>query len=77
MEDAKNIAKNYDPKAFEDSHYNRWVTKGYFHAEIDAKRRESCRQNARDDEGDREDKHMIQKIIGAFSKGDDVGGDPF
>ena len=39
MEDAKNIAKNYDPKSFEDSHYNRWVTKGYFHAEIDAKKK--------------------------------------
>ena len=35
MEDAKNIAKNYNPQEFEDKLYNNWVTKGYFHAEID------------------------------------------
>lgn len=34
MEDAKNIAKNYDPQSFEDKLYNEWVTKGYFHAEV-------------------------------------------
>ncbi len=35
MEEAKNIAKNYDPHSFEDKLYNNWVTKGYFHAEVD------------------------------------------
>lgn len=34
MEDANNIAKNYDPKEFEDKLYNEWVRKGYFHAEV-------------------------------------------
>ena len=34
MEDAKNIAKNYDPSEFEDRLYNTWVEKGYFHAEV-------------------------------------------
>ncbi len=34
MEDAKNIAKNYDPQEFEDKLYNEWVQKGYFHAEV-------------------------------------------
>ena len=32
MEDAKNIAKNYNPAEFEDKLYNEWVEKGYFHA---------------------------------------------
>lgn len=35
MEDAKNIAKNYNPSEFEDRIYNEWVEKGYFHAEAD------------------------------------------
>ena len=35
MEDAKNIAKNYNPADFEDRLYNEWVEKGYFHAEVD------------------------------------------
>lgn len=35
MEDAKNIAKTYDPSEFEDRIYNEWVEKGYFHAEAD------------------------------------------
>ncbi len=35
MEDAKNIAKNYNPSEFEDRLYNEWVEKGYFHAEAD------------------------------------------
>ncbi|MCD8180999.1 MAG: valine--tRNA ligase [Firmicutes bacterium] len=35
MEDAKNIAKNYNPAEFEDRLYNEWVEKGYFHAEVD------------------------------------------
>ena len=35
MEDAKNIAKNYNPAEFEDKLYNEWVEKGYFHAEVD------------------------------------------
>ena len=30
MEDAKNIAKNYNPAEFEDKLYNEWVEKGYF-----------------------------------------------
>lgn len=34
MEDAKNIAKNYDPQEFEDKLYSEWVEKGYFHAEV-------------------------------------------
>ncbi len=34
MEDAKNIAKTYDPASFEDRIYNTWVEKGYFHAEV-------------------------------------------
>ena len=34
MEDANNIAKNYDPASFEDKLYNEWVEKGYFHAEV-------------------------------------------
>ncbi len=34
MEDAKNIAKNYNPAEFEDRLYNTWVEKGYFHAEV-------------------------------------------
>lgn len=33
MEDAKNIAKTYDPASFEEKWYNEWVEKGYFHAE--------------------------------------------
>lgn len=37
MEDAKNIAKNYNPAEFEDKLYNEWVEKGYFHAEVDKK----------------------------------------
>lgn len=35
MEDAKNIAKNYNPSEFEDRLYNEWVKNGYFHAEAD------------------------------------------
>ena len=35
MEDAKNLAKTYNPAEFEDRLYNEWVTKGYFHAEVD------------------------------------------
>ena len=35
MEDAKNLAKTYNPQEFEDRLYNEWVTKGYFHAEAD------------------------------------------
>ncbi|MBQ8300790.1 MAG: valine--tRNA ligase [Clostridia bacterium] len=35
MEDAKNIAKNYNPAEFEDKLYSQWVEKGYFHAEVD------------------------------------------
>lgn len=35
MEDAKNIAKNYNPSEFEDRLYNEWVKNGYFHAEPD------------------------------------------
>ncbi|MCI8520635.1 MAG: valine--tRNA ligase [Clostridia bacterium] len=38
MEDAKNIAKTYDPSEFEDRIYNEWVEKGYFHAEADKDR---------------------------------------
>ena len=38
MEDAKNIAKNYNPAEFEDKLYNEWVEKGYFHAEVDKTR---------------------------------------
>ncbi len=34
MEDAKNIAKNYDPQEFEDKLYSEWVENGYFHAEV-------------------------------------------
>ena len=34
MEDAKNIAKTYNPAEFEDRLYNEWVEKGYFHAEV-------------------------------------------
>lgn len=33
MEDAKNIAKTYDPSSFEDKWYKEWTEKGYFHAE--------------------------------------------
>ncbi len=38
MEDAKNIAKTYDPSEFEDRIYNEWLEKGYFHAEPDKDR---------------------------------------
>ena len=41
MEDAKNIAKTYNPAEFEDRIYNEWVEKGYFHAEVD-KDKEPC-----------------------------------
>lgn len=34
MEDANNIAKNYNPQEFEDKLYNEWVEKGYFHAKV-------------------------------------------
>lgn len=34
MEDAKNIAKTYNPAEFEDRLYQTWVEKGYFHAEV-------------------------------------------
>ena len=30
----ENIAKNYDPSEFEDRLYQKWVEKGYFHAEV-------------------------------------------
>ena len=39
MEDNKNIAKTYNPSEFEDKLYNEWVEKGYFHAEIDEKKK--------------------------------------
>lgn len=39
MEDAKNLAKTYDPAEFEDRIYNNWLTKGYFHAEVDKKKK--------------------------------------
>lgn len=35
MEDNKNIAKNYDPKEFEDRLYSEWIEKGYFTPERD------------------------------------------
>ncbi len=35
MQDKNNISKTYDPSEFEDRIYNNWVTKGYFHAEVD------------------------------------------
>ena len=35
MQDKNNISKTYAPSEFEDRIYNNWVTKGYFHAEVD------------------------------------------
>jgi len=35
MSEEKNIAKTYDPKQVEDRLYQKWMDKGYFHAEID------------------------------------------
>ena len=35
MQDKNNISKTYNPSEFEDRIYNNWVTKGYFHAEVD------------------------------------------
>jgi valyl-tRNA synthetase len=35
MEDSRNIAKNYDPKEFEDRLYGEWMENGYFTPEID------------------------------------------
>ncbi|SHF13680.1 valine--tRNA ligase [Caloramator proteoclasticus] len=35
MEDNKNIAKNYDPKEFEERLYNEWLEKGYFTPQVD------------------------------------------
>lgn len=35
----ENIAKTYDPSEFEDRIYNEWIEKGYFHAEIDKKKK--------------------------------------
>ncbi len=36
---AKQLAKVYDPKEFEERTYNNWVEKGYFHAERDPKKK--------------------------------------
>ncbi|WP_094547769.1 valine--tRNA ligase [Petroclostridium xylanilyticum] len=35
MEEAKNIAKTYDPQQVEERLYNEWMEKGYFRAEVD------------------------------------------
>lgn len=35
MEESKNLAKNYDPKEFEERLYSMWQEKGYFTPEID------------------------------------------
>jgi len=35
MEDMNNIAKNYNPKEFEDRLYREWLEKGYFTPEVD------------------------------------------
>ena len=35
MEAKKNIAKTYEPKQVEDRLYEEWMSKGYFHAQID------------------------------------------
>ncbi|MDL2301375.1 valine--tRNA ligase [Lachnospiraceae bacterium OttesenSCG-928-D06] len=32
---AKELAKTYDPKGIEDNLYEKWMAKGYFHAEVD------------------------------------------
>ena len=39
MDDNKNISKNYNPSEFEDRIYKNWVEKGYFHAEVDSKKK--------------------------------------
>ena len=39
MEERKNIAKTYDPKQVEDRLYAEWTAKGYFHAEIDCRKK--------------------------------------
>ncbi|EYE87798.1 valyl-tRNA synthase [Fervidicella metallireducens AeB] len=36
MEDNKNIAKNYNPKEFEERLYSEWVENGYFTPEVDS-----------------------------------------
>ena len=35
----KELAKTYAPKEFEDRIYHNWEEKGYFHAEIDPKKK--------------------------------------
>ena len=35
MEENNNIAKNYDPKEFEERLYEMWEEKGYFTPEVD------------------------------------------
>jgi len=39
IEERKNIAKTYDPKQVEDRLYAEWTAKGYFHAEIDCRKK--------------------------------------
>ncbi|WP_027307682.1 valine--tRNA ligase [Caloramator sp. ALD01] len=39
MEDNKNIAKNYDPKEFEERLYNEWLEKGYFTPKVDREKK--------------------------------------
>ena len=35
---SKELAKTYDPKGLEDRIYQKWMDKGYFHAEVDHSR---------------------------------------
>lgn len=39
MEDNKNIAKNYDPKDFEERLYNEWIENGYFTPKVNQDRK--------------------------------------
>ncbi len=39
MDENNNIAKTYDPKQVEDRLYKEWVASGYFHAEVDEKKK--------------------------------------
>ncbi|MCX7714654.1 MAG: valine--tRNA ligase [Clostridia bacterium] len=39
MEDKNNIAKTYDPSQVEDRLYKKWVDEGFFHAEVDERKK--------------------------------------
>lgn len=41
------LEKNYNPSSFEDRIYKEWTEKGYFHAEVDEKKKEAAVEASR------------------------------